>query len=349
MKGIDVSYSQKSIDWLRAVADGVQCVIIRAGYGDDPAQQDAMFAEHINGAIRAGLPVAVYWMAYPVDEDDARAEWAACKKVIAEYKDKIRFVAYDYEGASREYYAKEKGAYPDRDICSAMVSAFLSAAQADGYKPMLYINNDFRRNYIAPAVLAAYPLWLADYTDGPDVPCAIQQTGPTGPIDGAEGNIDHDVVFDDSLFAAPVVAAPATDVFYKVRAGGVWLPEVCNLQDYAGSTRGLPITGFCARVSQGTVKYRAHVLGGDWLPYVTGYDPADSANGYAGNNQPIDAVEVYYFTPDDVRPFRRAKYRVAPAGGDYYGWQLDDQTTDGQDGYAGVIGVPAARLQIVIE
>ena len=360
MKGIDVSYSQKSVDWLRAAADGVQFVVIRAGYGNDPAQQDAMFAEHIAGAIRAGLPVAVYWMAYPVDKDDARAEWAACKQIIAEYKDKIRFVAYDYEGASREYYAKIKGTYPDRDVCSAMVDAFLSAAKSDGYKPMLYINNDFRKNYITADVLAAYPLWLADYTDGPDAPCAIQQTTSTGTVDGVSGNVDCNTAFDDTLFAAPVAVAavsaqattstaPATDVFYRVRAGGAWLPEVCNMQDYAGSTRGLPITGFCVRVSQGTVKYRAHVLGVDWLPSVTGYDTTDSENGYAGCVLPIDAIEIYYYTPDDVRPYRRAKYRVAPASGNYYGWQLDDQTSDGQDGYAGVIGTPVARLQICVE
>ena len=344
MTGIDVSYSQKSVDWLRAAADGVQFAIIRAGYGNDPLQQDAMFAEHIAGAIGAGLPVAVYWMAYPVSVNDAGAEWAACRQVIAPYREKIAFVAYDYEYDSVRYFREQMGCAPSNDLINRMVNAFLRAAQADNMKPMLYANNDYRRNIFSAETLAAWPMWLADYTDGPDVPCAIQQTTSTGHVDGVSGNVDCDTAFDDALFAAP-----AADVFYRVRAGGMWLPEVCNLQDYAGSTHSLPMTGFCMRVSKGTVKYRAHVFGGDWLPWVTGFDTADSANGYAGNNKPIDAVEIYYYTPGNVRPYRCAKYRVAPTNGNYYDWQLDDQTGGGQDGYAGVIGTPIARLQITIE
>lgn len=351
MNGIDVSYAQSTpINWLRVAMSGNGCVIIRAGYGNDVSQQDDMFANHIAGAIRAGMAIAVYWMAYPVDEDDALAEWAACKKVIAPYLDKIKFVAYDYEGASREYYAKEKGKYPDRDTCSAMVNAFLRAEEADGFKPVLYINNDFRRNYITAEVLTSCDLWLADPDGGPDVPCAIQQTG-SGPVEGAVGNIDHDIVFDESLFADPkpvVTDVPAADITYFVRAGGVWLPKVTNLQDYAGSSRGLPITGVCMCVSKGSIKYRAHEVGGSWLPFVTGCDPSDFVNGYAGNNNPIDAIEIYYYTPDGDTPVRYSKYHVAPSNSDYYSWQLDNQTSNGQDGYAGVLGVPIARLQIQI-
>ena len=344
MKGIDVSYSQSSINWLRAAADGVQFAIIRAGYGDDPMQQDAMFAEHITGAIRAGLSVAVYWMSYAVNEDDARVEWKACSQVIAPYREKIRFAAFDYEYASANYFFERYGYEPSKSLINHIAEAFLCAAKADGMTGVLYTNNDYRRNVFSAETLAAWPMWLADYTGGPDATCAIQQTTSTGHVDGVSGNADCDTVFDDSLFAAP-----ETDVFYRVRAGGVWLPEVCNLQDYAGNTRGLPMTGFCVRVSPGAVKYRAHVFGEDWLPWVTGCDPTDSESGYAGNNKPIDAVEIYYYTPDDVHPYRRAKYRVAPASGNYYTWQIDDQTACGQDGYAGVFGTPAVRLQICVE
>lgn len=72
-------------------------------------------------------------------------------------------------------------------------------------------------------------------------------------------------------------------------------------------------------------------------------------NGYAGNGQPIDALEVYYYTPDSIRPLKRAKYRVAPCGGDYYGWQYDNETGGGQDGFAGAFGKAIGKVQIVIE
>lgn len=138
------------------------------------------------------------------------------------------------------------------------------------------------------------------------------------------------------------------DVYYRVRtkADG-WLPEVKNLEDYAGFTGA--VTDAAIRVSAGSVKYRVHIKGGKWLPYVTGCNINDAANGYAGNGLEIDAIEVYYFTPDNIRPYKKAKYRVAPVGGNYYPWQYDNETGNGQDGYAGAFGNAIGKLQIVIE
>ncbi len=42
-------------------------------------------------------------------------------------------------------------------------------------------------------------------------------------------------------------------------------------------------------------------------------------------------------------------YRVAPLDGEYFDWQYDNETKNGQDGYAGTFGVPIDRVQIVIE
>ena len=147
--------------------------------------------------------------------------------------------------------------------------------------------------------------------------------------------------------AAPV-PTPAPAVYYRVRtqAHG-WLPEVKGLADYAGY-QDSPITDIAVRVTAGTVKYRVRVLGGGWLPYVTGCDINDSANGYAGNGKAVDAVEVYYSTPKG-QTVRRAKYRVAPTGGGYYPWQYDNETTGGQDGYAGSYGRKIGKLQITLE
>ena len=138
------------------------------------------------------------------------------------------------------------------------------------------------------------------------------------------------------------------DVYYRVRtkADG-WLPEVKNLEDYAGFTGA--VTDAAIRVSAGSVKYRVHIKGGKWLPCVTGCNINDGTNGYAGNGLEIDAIEVYYYTPDNIRPYKKAKYRVAPVGGGYYPWQYDNETGNGQDGYAGAFGNAIGKLQIVIE
>lgn len=139
-------------------------------------------------------------------------------------------------------------------------------------------------------------------------------------------------------------------VTYRVRSGGKWLSPVSDLSDYAGVT-GKAITDIAIKVSEGAVRYRVHVKGSGWLPYVTGYDIADDENGYAGDGKAIDAVEVFYKTPDAVRRkfgYLKAKYRVAPVGNYYYAWQYDDETTSGQDGYAGSFDREIDWFQLVL-
>lgn len=134
------------------------------------------------------------------------------------------------------------------------------------------------------------------------------------------------------------------NVYYKVKTQKHgWLPEVKNLTDYAGWENS-PITGLAVKVDKGSVWYQVHIKGGKWLGKVTGYNINDYINGWAGNNKPIDAIRVYYNTPSNIRPFKKAKYKV-----NNYGWQYDDETKNKQDGYAGVYGVTAKKVQITIE
>ena len=141
------------------------------------------------------------------------------------------------------------------------------------------------------------------------------------------------------------------DVIYRVKAGGKWLPEVKNLADFAGVV-GKPITDVAIKVTKGSVKYRVHIKGGGWLPYVTGYNIKDHNNGYAGNGKVIDAIEIYYSTPSDYSKkngYLKAKYRVSPLKGNYYSYQYDNEKSNGQDGYAGDFGKSIDRLQITLD
>ncbi len=358
---IDVSAHNGIIDWHRVAASGVRGAVIRAGYGDSVSQQDTQFAANIAGAISAGLKIGVYWFSYADSVADARKEWAVCRQIIEPYKSHILFVASDYEYDSYNYYKRVHGAAPSNVLINQMVNAFLDAVKADGYAGVLYTNNDYRRNIFSAGTLASWGIWLADYTGGPDVPCAMQQTGSTGSVPGISGNVDMDTCF--KVYGTAAVPTPAkmasssaaknvaVDAFYRVRTTkGIWLGEIKNLTDFAGRNDGVtPITDVAIRVSAGSVKYRVHVLGGGWLNWITGCNIYDRQHGYAGNGHPIDAIEVYYFTPNNIRPYKRAKYHIAPTGGGFWSWQLDDQITGGQDGYAGMLGRSIAKLQICIE
>ena len=134
------------------------------------------------------------------------------------------------------------------------------------------------------------------------------------------------------------------NVYYRVKTQKHgWLPEVKNLDDYAG-WQGSPITDVAIRVDKGSIKYRVAPVGKDFLPYVTGCNIKDSNNGYAGNGKPIDRLEIYYNTPSNIRPYKKAKYKV-----NNFDWQYDNEKTKGQDGYAGAKGVVATKIQIEIE
>ena len=133
------------------------------------------------------------------------------------------------------------------------------------------------------------------------------------------------------------------NVYYRVKTKKHdWLPEVRNLEDYAGY-QDSPIIAIAMKVDNGHIKYRVHIKDGSWLNWITDYDIHNYQTGYAGNHKEIDAVQIYYYTPDNIRPYLRAKYKTN------YGWQYDTETTSGQDGYAGMMSHPITKLMISIE
>ena len=131
-----------------------------------------------------------------------------------------------------------------------------------------------------------------------------------------------------------------------------WLPVAKNLEKCSGKD-GHAITKVAVKVDNGSVWYRAHVKGGGWLPKVTGWNYKDDDNGYAGNGKPIDAIEIYYITPNDLRnagKVYRAKYKVSPINTSAcYDWQYDTDTDNGQDGYAGAFGVAMDKIFVGLE
>lgn len=169
------------------------------------------------------------------------------------------------------------------------------------------------------------------------------------------GKLDY-IDYTDS--PQPTPSDNTVNVYYCVRTKKHgWLPEVKNLDDYAG-WESSPITDVAIKVDKGRLKYRVHckaikntngkiIREAEWLPYVTGYNLDDFYNGYAGDGRQIDAIEVYYYTPEDIintSGYKRAKYRV-----NNYEWQYDNETSNGQDGYAGIFGKNVLKFQITIE
>lgn len=136
---------------------------------------------------------------------------------------------------------------------------------------------------------------------------------------------------------------PKVNVFYRVQTKKHgWLSEVKNLEDYAGY-QDSPIIAVAIKVDVGKIKYRVHIKGGSWLGWISDYNIGNMQTGYAGNGKEIDAIQIYYYTPDSIRPYLRAKYKTN------YDWQYDTETSSKQEGYAGILGHYVTQLMICIE
>jgi hypothetical protein len=142
--------------------------------------------------------------------------------------------------------------------------------------------------------------------------------------------------------------APAVNVTYDLhQLGGSWLGEVTNFnnsnsQGFAGNPNHAH-DALVVKVSHGSVKYRVHTPQDGWLPYVTGYDRGNAANGFAGiMGHAIDGVQVYYTTPAG-ETFQQAYYRSQTT--QRAGWL--PAVRDDID-YAGMLGEPLDRLQVKI-
>lgn len=132
---------------------------------------------------------------------------------------------------------------------------------------------------------------------------------------------------------------------YRVYADGKWYNEVKGLSNVAGRKKQA-ISAVAVKVSKGNIKYRVHLLNGDWLDWVDGYDINDSNNGYAGIlGKVIDAVQVEFSGVGDYK----ATYRVRKQGkSSFFDWQYNSEQDSKQDGYAGVFDTKIDGLQITL-
>ena len=352
MKVVDVSTWQGKINWDEAKKH-IDGVIIRCGYGDDiGSQDDEQFLRNISECERLAIPHGVYLYSYATNEAHMQSEVNHILRLIKGRK--LQFPVYiDLEDeALRPYFNAE------------LFRRMGDRIEEAGYWFGVYANLDWFRNTIGNS-LDRFTKWVAqynskcDYTGGHD----MWQYTNQGTVPGiGSGNIDMNECYRDfpkeitsgrEEVEKPTENKPEKvnknfDAFIRARTQKHgWLPEVKNLEDFAGFEES-PITDIAIRVSAGSVKYRVHVIGAEWLPYVTGYNINDHVNGYAGNGKSIDAIEVYFYTPDGY-VVKRAKYRIAPCSGSYYPYQYDNETGNGQDGYAGVFGVKIGKVQLCIE
>lgn len=369
---IDVSGHDGLIDWDSA-KEHIEGVIIRIGYGNDYAYQDDKQAvQNMDECERLGIPYGVYIYSYAMTMQETESEISHTLRML-KGRNPVRGVWFDMEDADE--YKKNHGmdvySEEDRTLLTDICIRFIDEMHSRGYITGVYANYDYYKNVLDTNRLymtEGFNMWLAHWNvEEPDMDCMMWQFGAYRIGDHEfDGNIyyaDYSSPYKDAYIETSAQAGRKVNVIYQAQIDGdYWLPQVINDEDYAG-IRGRNITGITLSTDIGYAVYRVY-SNGRWLAYVDSRnsDISDYYNGYAGNGYSIEAVEVYYYTPDTLlyneaphyqafteNGYKYAYYRVSTTGNDYFPYQTDNERNDGQDGYAGIYGRKVDRFQIVIK
>lgn len=190
-KCIDISEWNCDINFNKVRNTGVTCVIIRAGYGKDPNQEDNKFQEYYRQAKSAGLNVGAYWYSYATSVDAAKAEVRNCMKTI-QGKEFDLPVFLDVE----EY---RQAVLPRRTLTD-IISTFCDGIKSNGFEPGLYSAKSMLVDSAYPDELASkYLIWMAapnnSYNELPPF-VDIHQYSWKGKVDGISEKVDMNYIYN---------------------------------------------------------------------------------------------------------------------------------------------------------
>lgn len=198
--GIDVSQYQGEIDW-QAVADsGVSFALIRLGYrgyGEEGnILLDATFHQNMEGAKAVGIDVGVYFFS------QATSVWETTEEAyfVLDHLDGYTLdlpVVFNWEFI--DYSASARTSTVPGQCITLYNQVFNEQMQKAGYDTMVYFNQTLAYLYLDLDLLADNPFWLASYSSNPTFyyDFDIWQYSDKGTIDGIEGYVDLNLMFND--------------------------------------------------------------------------------------------------------------------------------------------------------
>lgn len=190
-KCIDISEWNCDIDFNKVKKSGVTCVILRAGYGKDPNQEDNEFQKYYKQAKAADLNVGAYWYSYATSVDAAKAEVRNCMKTI-QGKEFDLPVFLDVE----EY---RQAVLPRRTLTD-IISAFCDGIKSYGYDVGMYSAKSMLVDSAYPDELSSkYLIWIAaPNTSYSDLPSYVDlwQYSWNGKVDGIRNDVDLNYIYN---------------------------------------------------------------------------------------------------------------------------------------------------------
>ena len=167
--GIDVSKYQGMIDWAKVKASGVDFAMIRVGYrakSTGEIFEDPTARYNMQEAQAAGVMIGAYFFSSAVTEEEAKAEAAFTKAIIAKYKITypVAFNCEDFQSSDSRQYGL------DIETRTGLACAFLDEIAAAGYTPMFYASKgelDGNAQWNTQTLANRYKIWVAQYPEQP--------------------------------------------------------------------------------------------------------------------------------------------------------------------------------------
>lgn len=190
VKCIDISTWQGSnVDFNKVKSDGIDYVILRAGYGREIYKKDDTFETNYTKAKAAGLKVGVYWFSYAMSASEAISEAKACLYCL-ENKELDMPVYYDLEYAPA-ITSLSKSTY------TQMAVNFCDTIENAGYDAGVYASASvfsYPLNY--NTVSSKYSIWNAEWNSYYTVNCDVWQFTDCVQVSGIAGNVDMSYIFN---------------------------------------------------------------------------------------------------------------------------------------------------------
>ena len=194
--GIDISRWQETVDFEKVKAAGCEFVYMRIGGRDDgELYTDRYYLNNIAGAKAVGLKVGIYWHAEEANAQQVKESVDYLMGVLNGVE--LDFpIAYDWE----DFLHFENYGMNIYDLNNNL-DVFVSEIKARGYSACLYNSKYYLETVWTSA--ANHPLWLAHYVNSTNYQGQffMWQHGCTGRIDGINGDVDLDVLYNNSLAA----------------------------------------------------------------------------------------------------------------------------------------------------
>ena len=200
-------------------SDGAILRIGYRGYGSGTLKSDKKFNSYLTAAIKANLPIGVYFVTQAIDEKEAKQEARFVLDILDGMK--LDYPIYiDSENANNGAGRADSGKL-SKEKRTSILLAFCNAIENAGYKAGIYASESwFKDNLYLGNIPPSIDLWVAKYSNNePSITWDGWQYTDKGTITGVTGNVDVSKFKDTDINVGNIKKKTNEEIAEEVLAG----------------------------------------------------------------------------------------------------------------------------------